>query len=589
MNIDLNDFGLTAGREHDATLAVYRALKHCKEVERPTLVFPAGTYQFHPEKAVEGYYHITNHDQGGTRKIAFPLIGPEGLTIDGQGSEFIFHGRIIPFVLEHARNITLRNFSVDWERPMFEQGTVAETGEQSFVIRLREEAKYKVDAGRLYFTFGGREEPVWGLHDIDPNTMAHAYQSGDRISWSSFKKLRMEEIGPGLIRVAGGPRHMPKAGNIIVMRIGRREHPGLFLKDSANVQIDNVTVHHAPGMGLVAQRCTDIRLHRFDVRLKPGSGRAVTATADATHFTNCKGAIVLEDCLFENQLDDPLNVHGIYAKIAERLSDRSILVQLIHGMQKGVVIAEPHDEMNFIRSDSLTSYSSAEVVSADRLNADFTAITFDRPLPETMRIGDAVENKTWNADLTVRGCTVRANRARGFLITTPGKVLLEHNTISAPGAGIKISGDANLWYESGAVGDVTIRHNRFLACNYCFPDWGRAVIDIDPEIAEPEAYAESYHRNIRIEHNVFETFDIGIVYGHSVNGFVFRDNVIRRTSDYPMHKGMPFTIQLKAVKNSCISGNECPEDARTAFIGTEKVDISADHSAKVDGTNRIII
>ncbi|CAG7625490.1 Alpha-1,3-galactosidase B [Paenibacillus solanacearum] len=581
MIFDMNDFGLQAGGEHDATLAVYDALKACRQAAKPTLVFPAGTYHFHPEKAVERYYHITNHDQGATSRTAFPLLEMEGLTIDGQGSQFMFHGRIIPFVLEKARDITLRNFSVDWERPMFEQGTVAETGAQSFVVRLGEGVTYKVESGRLYFTFGGREEPVWGLHDIDPQTMAHAYQSGDRISWSSFKKLRMEEVGPGLIRVGGGPKHMPQAGNLIVMRIGRREHPGLFLQDSANVRIENVTVHHAPGMGLVAQRCADIRLSRFDVKRKPGSGRAVTATADATHFTNCKGSIVLEDCLFENQLDDPLNVHGIYAQIAERLSDRSILVRLMHGMQKGVVIAEQGEEMQFIRSDSLMSYASAEVVSADRLNADYTAIVFDRPLPETMQIGDAVENKTWNSDLTVRRCTVRANRARGFLITTPGNVLLEHNTISAPGAGIKISGDANLWYESGAVGDVTIRHNHFLACNYCFPDWGQAVIDIDPEIAEPEAHPASYHRNIRIERNVFETFDIGIVYGHSIDGFVFRDNVIKRTSDYPMHRGMTHAIQLKAVRNWLISGNECPEDARTALIGEEKVDISVHRTAKV--------
>jgi hypothetical protein len=568
MRIGMESYGLKQGGEQDATLAVIEALLACRTAEGPkTLVFPKGRYHFRPEMAVERHLYMTNHDQGGTRRIAFHLCGHTDLTIDGQGSEFIFHGSIIPFLLDHAERIVLKRFAIDWERPMFEQGTVADTGEGTFDIRLREGTSYDAADGKLFFEYGGSKLPVWGLHDLDPVTMAHAYQSGDRLSWSSFKKLRIEEIGPGLVRVSGKLRHMPLAGNVIGMRFGRRENPGIFVKNSSDIRVEKVAIYHAPGMGLVAQRSTDIVLREFDVKPRPGSGRPFSATADATHFTNCRGSIMMEHCLFENQLDDPCNVHGIYAQISERLTDRTIVVKLCEPMTKGVEMAVAGDLMRTVRGDSLLAYGEAVVESADVLNSDYQLIRFRGSLPKELKVGDVVENATWNPDLTVRHCTARANRARGFLITTPGKVLLEHNTISAPGAAVKISGDASSWFESGAVNDVTIRDNLFLASNYCCPDWGRAVIDIDPEIERPEAYGGCYHRNIRIEHNEFRTFDIGLVYGHSVDGFTFRNNRITRTDDYPMHRHMKHSIRLIAARNVEISGNEAPEEYSPVLLG----------------------
>ncbi|WP_146250250.1 right-handed parallel beta-helix repeat-containing protein [Paenibacillus flagellatus] len=571
MIIDMHDFGLKEGPEHDNAIAVYWGLKACRNEPGAVLRFPQGTYHFRPEKATERFLYITNHDQGGTRRIAFPIAGFEGLTIDGQGSAFIFHGPMIPFLVEGSKGVTLKNVTVDWERPMFDQGTVAAVGDDWFDIRLRDGVEHEFRDNRLFFRFGGRMEPVWGLHDIDPATMAHAYGSGDRISWSSFARLSMEQAAPGVARVTGPIRHMPKEGHLIAMRFGRRENPGVFLKDSEDIRIERVTVHHAPGMGLVAQRCADIALERFDVKLRERSGRVVTATADAVHFTNCRGAIVIEHCLFENQLDDPCNVHGIYSGIVERLSDRTVLVRYLESMTIGIGVAEPGDTMRFVRRESLLGYAEGVVDDVSPINGTFVAVTFKEPLPDTIGEGDVLENATWNADLTVRHCTVRANRARGFLITTPGKVLLESNTISAPGAGIKISGDANSWYESGAVRDVTIRGNVFLDCNTC-PDWGRAVIDIDPEIEEPERF-DCYHRNIRIEDNTFRTFDTGLVYGRSVDGFTFRRNTIERPRHYPARGTQKHAIELTAARNVDIADNVCADGPGTALVGTDEYPI----------------
>ncbi|MCJ8013641.1 right-handed parallel beta-helix repeat-containing protein [Paenibacillus sp. KQZ6P-2] len=562
MIISMDQFGAKPEQGFDNTLAVMSALEYCREIEGAELVFPQGRYHFWPDKAAEKQLFISNHDQEGLRRIAFQLTDHNGITIDGQGSEFIFHGPMIPFVIDHCRNATIRNIVIDWENPMFAQGTVIRADDDSFDLQLPEGTNYKIENDGVWFNFGGKTEKVWGLNEFDPRTKAPAYQSGDRISWGNYRKVRIEESRPGVITYRGKNIQLPQIGNVIVMRFSRRENPAFFVNGGENVILDSINIHHAPGMGLLAQWCRNIRLHKFNVMRRPGSDRMVTATADATHFVFCRGQITIDQCLLENQLDDPCNVHGIYARITEKLGEDQLMVELAHGMSKGIKIAEPGDLIEFVRRDSLLPYANLRAKNVKVLNKDYIIVTFDQPLPDDVHIHDVIGNRSSNPDLTVTHSTVRANRARGFLITTAGSVLLEHNKISTPGAGIKISGDANYWFESGDVKQVMIRNNEFMDCNYCCPDWGRAVIDIDPEIENPEAYEQCYHRNISIENNRFVTFDVGIVSGHSVDGIRFVNNVIETSDSYPPHHVMKYPIELKACKNVTISDNQWPNDSK---------------------------
>ena len=98
--IDIADY---KGRydTQDMTPFVYTLLESIPADKPVKLVFPEGTYHFRPEFAAGKYHCITNHDNG-YRHFAFPLTGRRNIEIDGGGSEFIFHGRIIPFLIEDS-------------------------------------------------------------------------------------------------------------------------------------------------------------------------------------------------------------------------------------------------------------------------------------------------------------------------------------------------------------------------------------------------------------------------------------------------------------------------------------------------------
>jgi hypothetical protein len=89
--VDVANFGAVPDDNKDDTRAVKLALHACNEQNAATLVFAKGRYDFYPTFASERYCFVSNNDEG-LKRIAFPILNVQTLTIDGQGSEFMFHG-----------------------------------------------------------------------------------------------------------------------------------------------------------------------------------------------------------------------------------------------------------------------------------------------------------------------------------------------------------------------------------------------------------------------------------------------------------------------------------------------------------------
>ena len=174
--------------------------------------------------------------------------------------------------------------------------------------------------------------------------------------------------------------------------------------------------------------------------------------------------------------------------------------------------------------------------------------------------GDALENLTWSPDVTIRDNAFESNRARGVLVSTPGRVLIERNRFDSSGSAILIAGDANYWYESGAVRDVTIRGNVFgPACLSSPYQFGEGIVSILPEIPRPDP-AYPFHRNIRIEGNEFHPADYPVLYAKSVDGLSFSDNrLIRSRVREPVH-ARKATLTFESCRRIRVEGNRFEGD-----------------------------
>ena len=513
----------------DTTLAVRRALEAARETGAQRLIFPTGEYHFWPDRAQERYLFVSNNDES-LKRLIFVLDAMEDFEIDGQNSLFVFHGFLSPFFLNGAKNIRLSNFSIEWARSFHSEARVLNVEGNAVDLHIPEQFPYRVEHENLVFI--GEGDAVSGIGnalEFDPMRRETAFQVTD--NYALRHGHRAQEIGPRAVRLEANWATVPTPGNVLALMSCERFCPAIIISDSQQIELENVTLHHAGGMGVIAQCSRDLTLRDVRVTPRENSGRLVSLTADATHFSCCAGKITLENCLFENQLDDAINIHGIYHQIVKQVSPREVEVRLVHPQQLGVDIVAAGDSVDFVENETLGVYYQAEVKSVERLNRSYFRLHFGEDLPLGIRPSHAVLNQRWNPEVSITNCTARGNRARGFLLNSGGKMRVQNNTFHTPGAAILIAGDANYWFESGPVNDVTIADNLFDNCNFGL--WGRAAIDIDPEI-EPHRRAHTvYHRNIRIENNTFRAFDPRLLRAHGVAGLVMKNNRLETTNDYP--------------------------------------------------------
>lgn len=537
--ISIEKFGAVKNDGQDATLAVRKALAYIKHHPVSRLIFPKGRYDFYPDLASEKYVYTTNNDDG-LKRIAFLLEGVSGLEIDGQGSEFFFHGYICPFIIDGSKNITLRNFSVDWERTFHSEGKILSVDKEGMDLQFSDQYPYKIDNGMLIFQDKkGVEYPYGNLLEFDPARRETAFMARDQYFG---RNLPAREIAPVHVRLlVPGLEGIP--GNIIVFNALHRPCSAIAVSDSRGLRCDSLNIYHCGGMGIVAQRSRDIDIDHLTVTARPGSGRVLSLTADATHFSNCAGRLRILHSLIENQMDDATNIHGIYVQVARQLSATSILVQLKHEQQVGFDFIKPGIQLELVRSTTLEAYDTLVVKSAERINKEYTSVEFTRPLPAKLMVGkDVMAAIDDHPDVIIRHCTIQKNRARGLLIGSRGKVIIDSNYFHTPGAAILFEGDGRYWFEQTGVRDVTVKDNIFDNCNYGV--WGNAAIQVGSGIEKAYQADSRYNRNIRILHNTFHIFDPRVIHAYSVQGLRFAGNTITDSKDYlnRFPEGKRFTI-----------------------------------------------
>lgn len=550
---EISAFGLKANSSKNASPVLQKALAKIKaeykEGEKVILRFPEGRYEFHEKGAAVREYYISNHDQTNPKKVGIALEDMKNLTLDGQGSEFVFHGRMLPVSLLRSENCLLKNFSIDFENPHIAQVKIVENDPQDgIVFEPAPWVDYRIAKDSIFEAYGEgwTMRHSWGIA-FDGDTKHLVYNTSD----IGCPTKGASEVAPRRIHAPGWKDARLVPGTVVAMRGWGRPTPGIFLSHDVNTTIENVKVHYAEGMGLLAQLCENITLEKFGVCLKGDADpRYFTTQADATHFSGCKGKIVSCNGLYEGMMDDAINVHGTYLKVVKRVDDRTLVGRYMHGQSWGFEWGCPGDEVQFIRSNTMELVGKQnKIISIRPYDKEQTEgareflITFQEPVDQVIneQSGFGIENLTWTPEVLFSGNVIRNNRARGSLFSTPRKTIVENNLFDhTSGAAILLCGDCNGWFETGACRHVIIRKSRFVNALTNLFQFTNAVISIYPEIPDLKGQQQYFHGGpeggIVIEDNEFETFDAPILYAKSVDGLVFRNNTIKLNTEYkPFH------------------------------------------------------
>lgn len=506
--------------------------------------FKKARYNFYPDDAQQREYYVSNHDQNQPKVVGICIEEWDNLTLDGNGSEFVFHGQMLPLAVVNSNDITLKNFSIDFENPHIAQVEVLNNDDNDGItFRVEPWVNYRINENGVFETYGeGWKYQQYTGIAFEKETRHIVYQTSDL--WIDTKGV--EEKGERQLHAPNWKDKRLRPGTIVAMRTWQRPAPGIFLDHSNDTYIVDVTVHYAEGMGLLAQRCCDIRLNRFNVCLKENDARYFTTQADATHFSQCKGMIRSEHGLYEGMMDDAINVHGIYLKVKERLDDNSLICSYEHNQAWGFAWGDKGDSVSFVKSKTMEMLSHINIIKEikpyDKETIKGTKaflVTFEEKLPDEIEMDSSigVENLSWTPQIIFSHNVVRNNRARGALFSSPLRTVCEDNIFDhTSGTAILLCGDCNGWYESGAVRDLLIKNNTFINALTNMFQFTNAVISIYPEIPDLENQKLYFHGGkenaIVIEKNHFITFDKPLLYAKSVDGLIFRKNKVTRNNDY---------------------------------------------------------
>lgn len=526
--------------------------------------FTKGKYEFFPENAVTEFLSMSNNDSG-DRKVAFLIKGMDNVTVSCDSAEFMFHGAIVPFAVKNSENVSIRgHFSIDYDYPWTFEGEVvaSDPSRNAFTVRVFPDNKYRIEEDRLYFGGYDWEYPMAENIVFDPQTRRPFYNTAiyEHAHWAGSLKAR--EISQGLVEFYGLiAREVPPIGSIWddkgPMELNR-SYPGFAILRSRNVEIRDVHIYKAGAMGLIAEFSEDITVSGVSTAAAPGSRRMITISADATHFVDCSGTVVLEDCTFESMLDDATNIHGVYMKVDSLLSPEAVKASFGHFQQEGNHFADAGDSIRFVDRKTLRPVAVSVLKGIDRTcrNAYRLETGLDLSGFEGNISDLVVENISRGCNVVIRNCRVHYNRARSLLLSTSGDILVEGCDFSSMMAGIRICGDANYWFESGNTRDIVIRGNRFT-------DGGlgggnpQAILQIDPIIPK-DARENSffYHDKIVFSGNTVSTFDSQVIYGLSVKELEITGNTFVDSGSYkPIFPGLS-VIDLQYCGNVVIRDND---------------------------------
>lgn len=567
----------TSEISEDASPVVLARVLAAAEQPISKITFEKSTYHFYPDKAYEVYSNISNHDDV-VIYTAFPLQGLKNLTIDGQGSTFIFHGRMIPFLIENSENITVTNVSIDWEVPFHSEGVIVANNETNgtFDWKFTDDYPYEIRNKQLIFIKPYYEHTVGQTILFDPerkaimfNTEAYTnvttlsktalqnnvdkieykYKTDPRSklhkSWGIENKTWAEQLEPGVVRIHGHTKKLPPVGMILTSKGHQslnRLAPAFRITYTDGFTAQNVNVHHAGGMGMIVENSSDLLLDNFNV--VASNGRMVSTTADATHFIGCRGTVTLRNCTLNNMLDDALNLHGVYQEIVDIQGDHKIGVRMGHAQQQGFTIGRANDTLGVLRlGDSFFPYDKLTIKSVQKINGRYQIITVNEKLPSTTKVGDLIENLDAYPELLVENCNIGNNRARGLLISNSNKTVIENNTFSTEMEPILIPVESGHWFEAGNAANVIIKNNIFQDGQHSGFNRGviRFVTDDDNE--------NIAFKNIQIIDNTFNQFDNLILEVANTDGLLFKGNTITNSSSFRLLYPDNPAVKVKTSKN----------------------------------------
>lgn len=540
------------GEYQDITRFLNDILIECRSIKEEKLIlFEKGEYHFYQDFCTEEiiYASNTDSDKFPVKRIAINIHNIKNLTIDGYGSDFYMHGKIVPVKVTDSENITLKNFSWDFPSPTVLEMKVITSNCFSAEYSIPEGTMWDIKNGKLHWfdksPFTGQfywEEYNDGesycnvIYDEENSTKCrHSLNVSPFNLAIKLRKIDNNTVKINYIKKLS--KHY-KPFNIFEMCSSkRRDCVGSFFAESRNISVQNVNVHYMSGFGWLTQMCENVSFIGCSFSPNPLSDKNCTSFADLIHVSGAKGKIHIEGCNFSHAHDDPINIHGTYTRVKKMLNKNTLVLEYVHNQQNGFAQYHEGDKVIFYNRGNFVSVENEKEFTVKNITHPLCGgnsvkemvVEFYDELPDVLmqKQKHVCENVTYTPEVYIGSCSFNMIPTRGILCTTRRKALIENNTFdNHTMASIYLSNDCNDWYESGPIYDMTIRNNIFNVRKSPVYKGNKGAIFIEPIVAEKSDDVPAVHHNITIENNIFNMEHDNVINAAYTDKIIFRNNEV---------------------------------------------------------------
>jgi hypothetical protein len=357
------------------------------------------------------------------------------------------------FSVSWSSNVTFSSLAIDSKRPFYTLATVVSSDTGSSNLTFDQEA-YPVDTAafpwllqaQAAISFDTENDRYLGTGGVD----YYWLDDPENITYTP-------NVG-GVLSIAVA---LP-VGQAIVLRHQVYNYNFLSASHSDFIQVTDVVLFSTPGMAVLTTNCTGVTLNHLQI-LK-AQGRPMSITADGVHLSNSRGGeVLIQNCIFEGQGDDGINVPTLYKDIESISSDRKTLILGKNGVTGVSGVLWNGAVVNFFSRRTLNPNAPQGLV----VSVSDDSVTLADPLPDSVSLYDLVNNAASYARyVEVSDCVFRANRARGALLKASNLLATRNVFDHCTGPAIKTETDGCFWFEGAPVRNWTVTNNSFLGVNY---------------------------------------------------------------------------------------------------------------------------
>ena len=514
MDIQLKDY-LYLG---NTTLALIHALADCKDGS--TLHLGGGKLYFDAEFATADSYYLPRYSDL-PKLYTLYVKDKKNFTIDGDGAELIFKDNISAFGIFDCENITLKNFTIDYEYPYFWQAKITDVSDTYFEVETDEEnfnCKYDSCKRELAFFRKGESEPYCTCAHMLTNEFAadgsYGKESPDYflcVNGAPFEFYKgmstlfdVTQTG-NKIRFTLTSGDMPKhhEGHYLTATDHERRNNTLYFHKCKNIIMQDIDLYASPSFGVIALLCENITAERVNTITKPETDRKIAAVADMFHLVNTKGSVLLKDSVVHNIKDDCVNVHSLYTRVVKKLSSNKVLVDCPYLAKKILNIYRHGDLIKTVNTSDFSCNDEVYTVKSSEFCGRYClAVEFAEDISK-IQDGDFLTAFEYEPSLHIDGCKFGNNRGRGVLAQTSGNVLIENCEFYPSSCSISISGCSKTYMEGTPLQNMTLRKNVFDSTSYPF---NKLIA-----VAEYVTSDKIIYGKITVEENTFKVLSDNVI------------------------------------------------------------------------------